>query len=181
MLLSGKSKFDVVIANINSPDLHGFKLVQQAVSMGLPIVCKKINYIILFIIIYIYIFVCLSCIYTRTVVSVEDNAFMAMRALESGAFLYIKKPATMEILRYLWQLVMREKTRMIRERELFAAAGINLVGEIMKNEEEEEEEEYSCDSDVRKKMCTEWTHELHAKFMNAVEILGEGSTSYILN
>ncbi|KAL8537818.1 hypothetical protein ACS0TY_012809 [Phlomoides rotata] len=175
MLMSGKTKFDVVIANINSPDLHGFKLLQQAVTMGLPTV----------------------------LVSVDDNAFMAMKALESGAFLYLKKPATMEVLRYLWQLVMREKTRIIRERELFLAANNNgVVAPVIENpslvrgleireagvvhenklgkkariadDECDSENRMVHDNDVRKKMCTEWTQELHAKFIEAVEILGEG-------
>lgn len=40
MLSNGKLKFDFVIANINSPDLQGFKLLQLAVSMDIPIICK---------------------------------------------------------------------------------------------------------------------------------------------
>lgn len=158
--------------------------------------------------------------------SVDDNAFMAMRALENGAFLYIKKPATIEILRCLWQHVLREKTRMIRERDMVVAANnnnnnnghVNRGIEIVHNNNREENPDYynvgrvsghvmksnkgKCkkkirgmregaddddegDSDnyrgtmennnVKRKMCTEWTQELHAKFMNAVEQLGEGS------
>ncbi|KAK6128066.1 hypothetical protein DH2020_038194 [Rehmannia glutinosa] len=188
MLISGKVKFDVVMANVNSPDLHGFKLLQQAVSMGLPTV----------------------------LMSSDDNTHMAMRALENGAFLYIKKPATMEMMRCLWQHVLREKTRIIRERDMLVAAnnhgarGIefrdvinhhredqnpsNLESMIMmknkgkskkkvRGRNEDDDEEYDSEnhrytinnsSNVKRKMCTEWTHELHAKFMNAVEQLGEG-------
>lgn len=40
MLATGKAKFDVVMANIDSPDLHGFKLLQHAVYMCIPVVCK---------------------------------------------------------------------------------------------------------------------------------------------
>ncbi|KAL6495948.1 hypothetical protein OROGR_030511 [Orobanche gracilis] len=187
MLISGKGKFDVVIANINSPDLHGFKLLQQAVSMGLPTV----------------------------LMSNDDNTYMAMRALESGAFLYIKKPTTMEMLKCLWQHVLREKTRMIRERDILVAANNNLGsrggveyinqhhshshreenpnnlesmlmmknnGKSKKKKNEEEIHHYANihratnynTSNVKRKMCTEWTQELHGKFMNAVEELGEG-------
>ncbi|KAL0380568.1 UNVERIFIED_CONTAM: Two-component response regulator ORR26 [Sesamum angustifolium] len=112
MLLSGKTRFDVVMANINSPDLHGFKLLQHAVSLGIPVV----------------------------LMSADDNTFMAMRALENGAFLYIKKPATMEMLRCLWQHVLREKTRMIRERDILAGAnhghgprGLDVKGVTINN------------------------------------------------
>ncbi|KAH6756516.1 hypothetical protein C2S53_002229 [Perilla frutescens var. hirtella] len=33
----------------------------------------------------------------------------------------------------------------------------------------------SQNGNVRKKICTEWTQELHAKFMDAITSLGEGS------
>ncbi|XP_011079700.1 two-component response regulator ARR14-like [Sesamum indicum] len=191
MLLSGKTRFDVVMANINSPDLHGFKLLQHAVSLGLPVV----------------------------LMSADDNTFMAMRALENGAFLYIKKPATMEMLRCLWQHVLREKTRMIRERDILVGAnhgqgsrGLDVKGVAINHRTVEnpndiiegmvgmrnkgkskkkyrgirigvdEDEEYESenhmmmggDNNVKRKMCTEWTLELHEKFMDAVEELGEG-------
>ncbi|KAH6757794.1 hypothetical protein C2S52_023284, partial [Perilla frutescens var. hirtella] len=167
MLLSEKAKFDVVMANINSPDLHGLKLLQHAVSMCIPVV----------------------------LMSGDENAFVAMRALEDGAFLYIKKPPPMEFLRCLWQHVVREKTRMIRERELFVASnnlrsvrGIEFR-EANKGKHKSKsrgrhgdyDEEHDSDTpimnhkgNVRRKMCTEWTQELHAKFMNAIEQLGEG-------
>ncbi|CAA0822441.1 Two-component response regulator ARR2 [Striga hermonthica] len=184
MLISGKGKFDVVIANINSPDLHGFKLLQQAVNMGLPTV----------------------------VTSNDDNTYMAMKALESGAFLYIKKPLTIEILKCLWQHALREKTRIVRERDILMAANNNGVpingvdirnvedpsdletmmtmnknkGKMKKNRERDNIERVEQDhqnrratntnsnNNVKRKMCTEWTQELHAKFMAAVEELGEG-------
>ncbi|KAK4413754.1 Two-component response regulator ORR21 [Sesamum alatum] len=154
--------------------------------------------------------------------SADDNTFMAMRALENGAFLYIKKPATMDMLRCLWQHVLREKTRMIRERDILAAANqapggprrLDVKGVVINNRpvespndiiegmvgmknkgkakkkyrgirldvDEEEDEEYESenhmmmggDNNVKRKMCTEWTLELHEKFMDAVEELGEG-------
>ncbi|XP_057793282.1 two-component response regulator ARR1-like [Salvia miltiorrhiza] len=182
------AKFDVVMANINSPDPHGFKLLlQHALNMWM---------------------------------ADDDNAFVAMRALENGAFLCIKKPPPMEFLRSLWQHVMREKARMIRERDILVAS--NNLGSVrgiefrevvhhrsenpnpkpnpnsnpnpnmmMKNKGkfktrsrgryDDYDGEYDSDNNimsqngnVRRKMCTEWTQELHAKFMNAVEQLGEG-------
>ena len=38
MLQNGKSKIDLIIANITSPDV--FKLLQLAVSMEIPTICK---------------------------------------------------------------------------------------------------------------------------------------------
>ncbi|KZV41863.1 hypothetical protein F511_36595 [Dorcoceras hygrometricum] len=194
LISSGKVKFDIVMANVNSPDLHGFKLLQLAVSMDLPVI----------------------------LMSADDNSFMAMRALENGAFLFIKKPATLEILRCLWQYVLKERTRIVREKERFqemaAAANFSARGAEIYNGEDynghncnyggnnnnmmmmmnnhkgklgkkklmgpnggwREDDGYgsqnhmSGNHKVRRKVCTEWTQELHAKFMNAVRQLGEG-------
>ncbi|KAH6821143.1 hypothetical protein C2S53_019658 [Perilla frutescens var. hirtella] len=156
----GKAKFDVVMANINSPDSHGFNLLQHAVNMCIPVVWM----------------------------SEDDNAIVAMRALENGAFLCIKKPPPTEFLRCLWQHVVREKTRMIREREMFVAS--NNIGPNKgkykhksrgRHGDYYDEDGYDSDNNVmsqninvRRKMCTEWTQELHAKFMDAVTCLGEG-------
>ncbi|XP_011072587.1 two-component response regulator ARR14-like [Sesamum indicum] len=181
MLLNGKVKFDLVMANINSPDLHGFKLLQQAVNMDIPVV----------------------------LMSVDDNVFIAMRAIENGAFLFIKKPTSMEVLSGLWQHVIREKTRAMRERERSCvAANYNVRGiefrEVVHEDPEENPnhmygvmmndkgkgkkkinirgnyDEYDLENHimmnnkVKRKVCTEWTQELHEKFMEAVEQLGEG-------
>ncbi|XP_073158886.1 two-component response regulator ORR26-like isoform X2 [Henckelia pumila] len=127
ILSSGKVKFDIVMANINSPDLNGFKLLQLAVNMGLPVI----------------------------VMSYDDDTMVAMRALESGALLSIKKPATMEVLRSLWQHVLREKARFMKQFE-----------------------EITTDKKKSKlgsrRECIDWTPQLHSKFMNAVRVLGEG-------
>lgn len=148
----------------------------------------------------------------------DDNATLGMRALENGAFICIAKPPPMEFLRCLWQHVIREKTRMQRERDILIAK--NKIGPargvefrevvhqriekpsanpnpnpnyMMKNKgkykskgsgrHDNYDDEYDADNhmmspngNVRRKMCTEWTQELHAKFMAAVEELGEGST-----
>ncbi|KAL0354473.1 UNVERIFIED_CONTAM: Two-component response regulator ORR26 [Sesamum radiatum] len=182
MLLNGKVKFDLVMANINSPDLHGFKLLQHAVNMDIPVV----------------------------LMSVDDNVFMAMRAIENGAFLFIKKPMSMDVLSGLWQHVIRDKTRAMRERERSCvAANYNVRGiefrDVAPHQDPEENpnhmygvmmndkgkgkkkinlrgdyDEYDVDNHmimnnkVKRKVCTEWTQDLHEKFMEAVEQLGEG-------
>lgn len=133
--------------------------------------------------------------------SVDDNALMALRAIENGAYLYIKKPVTIELLRCLWQHVMREKIRLRREREGQVAPNYNNARGIefrevnpnpnpndnimlMNNKDKSKKgyykgDEYDSDNTsqgkLRRKVCTEWTQDLHEKFMNAVEQLGEGS------
>lgn len=41
MLANEKLKFDFILANINSPDVQAFKLLQLAVSMNTPIISKS--------------------------------------------------------------------------------------------------------------------------------------------
>ncbi|KAH6793263.1 hypothetical protein C2S52_003740 [Perilla frutescens var. hirtella] len=171
MLSNGKVKFDFVIADINSPDLHGFKLLQLAVTMGIPTIMMSVDY--------------------------DTN--MAMKIIEIGALLYIKRPTTPEMLRCLWQHVARENLRVIKERDRLMAVnyltppqGIEyyldenpnnnlfVMKENEKFKKQHVEEVYELDNNmtshgkVRRKVCTEWTRELHEKFMDAVGQLGEG-------
>ncbi|KAL2555023.1 two-component response regulator ARR10-like [Forsythia ovata] len=171
LLSSGHSHFDIIMANINSPDLHGFNLLQQAVDMDLPVI----------------------------LMSDEANAFLAMRALQNGAFLCMQKPAKMEMLTCLWQHVLREKKWIYKEKER-EVAGIEIRGDFheehinaigvdnMKNgdklkkkirgeKRKNEDEEYDLENPnkrIKRKSCIEWTHQLHGKFMDAIAQLGEG-------
>ncbi|KAL1559170.1 two-component response regulator ARR2-like [Salvia divinorum] len=175
------AKFDVVMANINSPDPQCFRLLlQHALNMCIPVV----------------------------LMADDDNTFLW--ALENEAFLCIKKPPSMEFLRCLLQHAMREKPRMIRDQDIIASNNLGSAGGVefrdvvhhknlnpdlnpnprmMVNkkgnyksrcrgryEDYDEQPDYmmSQNGTVRKKMCTEWTRELHDKFENAVVQLGEG-------
>ncbi|KAL9157098.1 hypothetical protein ABFS82_09G123100 [Erythranthe guttata] len=201
MLTNGKVKYDIVMANVNSPDLHGFKLVQDAAKMNIPVIFM----------------------------SIDDNAFMALRAVEFGAFLYMKKPATKEMMSFLWQYVTRERMKLmppnnfinnninnvrgVEIREVVhhtdyqnpnnnIVYGNNMMmnnmvvmndkgnataimdmpgivnGVLVDNQDIYDSEErmlmISNNNRVKRKVCTEWTQELHEKFMEAVEELGDG-------
>ncbi|KAG6428843.1 hypothetical protein SASPL_106882 [Salvia splendens] len=91
--------------------------------------------------------------------SVEDTTSSATWAIENGALLYIERPTSLDMLRYLWQLVATETMRVLRDVE-----DPNDVDNSRINKEK-----------VKRKMCTEWTKELHEKFVDAVEQLGDGS------
>ncbi|GER53567.1 two-component response regulator ARR2 [Striga asiatica] len=188
MLSAGKMKFDLILANVNSPDLHGFKLLQQAIAMDIPLILTGI----------------------------EDNGFLAMRGIENGAYLYLRKPITKEVALCLWQYVTKEKIRFAREKEralpgpdcnAARGGGVEIreprqpgngnsgdvarmnKGKSKRNgrksggDDDDEEEEEDCElfgyrgafsGNVKRKVCTEWTRELHDKFVQAVEELGEG-------
>ncbi|KAK4406331.1 Two-component response regulator ORR26 [Sesamum angolense] len=175
VLARGNHRFDLLIENINSPDLCGFKLLQEAVDMDLPVVH-------------------------------EDDVMLTKRALEGGAFLCIKKPLTMETVKYLWQHVLREKVSKLRENERFKEFVMHnklhdgfgeedpmrgYISDYMNpnenyisnkkvrymkivDDDEEANRQHHDVAKFRKKVWTEWTQELHEKFMDAVRKLGEG-------
>ncbi|CAA2968934.1 two-component response regulator ARR14-like [Olea europaea subsp. europaea] len=116
------------------------------------------------------------------------NDMMARSALEEGAFLVLKKPITMENVMYLWQHVWREKTWKIKEKEqLQETVAYNTMSYGFAAEEEIPMENVMSDvNDVvengdqsrkkarTRKVWTEWTQELHNKFVDAAIQLGEG-------
>lgn len=136
-----------------------------------------------------------------SVMSVDDNDFLAMGALKNGAFLSIKKPVTVDMLHCLWQHVLRERMKLYRKMEIIMgmdAANHHIVNGLadernnMQNnnftgkknicgrnslDKEFESENQIINNIVKRKVCTEWTQDLHVKFMDAVVQLGEGSIS----
>ncbi|KAH0645012.1 hypothetical protein KY284_032896 [Solanum tuberosum] len=199
MLSKGKQKIDVMIINIHPTNMISFNLLTQAMTLDV----------------------------ISVVICDEHNELIAKKALDEGAHLYLQKPFNVEIMKYLWQLVLREK----KQREKLTKASeknrdhknvddtdeINVVGEneeqprekkIIINAEEQKDNIDEVENDVisnekfklkrkrgRKNMketnegkiqssainkvvmqkdCREWTIDLHAKFMKAVEELGEG-------
>ncbi|CAI9095078.1 OLC1v1030937C1 [Oldenlandia corymbosa var. corymbosa] len=164
IILSGKKHFDVVIANVDS-DIDGFKFCQQVAKQG--------------------ILVLLTCS--------NQEKHLATKAIENGAILVIHKPVDEQIIgNYLWQIVMRERllrskgkgkgknspksTVIIAGKEKNVSRGPTMeVGEgktkrkASKKKRKEPEKVM-----MRKNVCIEWTKELHSKFMDAVQQLGEG-------
>ncbi|GER28378.1 two-component response regulator ARR2 [Striga asiatica] len=152
MLIAGKSKFDLILANINSPDLHSFRLLQHAVAMDIPII----------------------------LMGFEPNAILVLQALENGAYLYLTQPITKESADCLWQCVLREKLRLAEYRDpgQLAHGNLNEESNMIDSRNvfglKEEDYESSFVGNVKRKVCTEWTQELHDKFVDAVQVLGEG-------
>lgn len=132
----------------------------------------------------------------------EDDHLITMKAIEEGAIFCIRKPVTLEHIRYLWQHILRENIWKIKDNErikglmaqyeFHTGTGheTNCIQQYYKPMENVRCKKNSIIDDgvnveehnvVRsgKKDWTEWTPELHGKFMNAVRQLGEGS-KYIL-
>nr|GMC55409.1 two-component response regulator ARR14-like [Ipomoea batatas] len=185
-----EEKFDAVIANIHSPDRQAYKLLRDAVSMDLLV-----------------IFLC-----------DEENAEVAVRLIEHGAFALLQKPTCQETLKNLWQHVVRERS-MLRAKQMIFMEKTNRELAVINNAvinngvvgggsdrgkgvmRVEENENYQMSyrgkgkrsreqslseatrmtttmsqgmSRVKRKTCTEWTVDLHEKFMSAVHQLGDG-------
>ncbi|XP_060174316.1 putative two-component response regulator ARR20 [Lycium barbarum] len=200
ILSKGKEKIDVMIVNVYSPDLLSFQLLTQAVALDI----------------------------VSLVICDEHNEFLAKKALEDGAYLYLKKPLDEEIVEYLWQFALREKIKRGKSRERLEEnedhtnvgdaddiGNNNIVvdeeqaGEkntpnteepnnniqeaknnIVSNEKyklrmkrsrqstkqinEGESQGSAINKTVKRKVCTKWTVDLHARFMDAMHQLGEG-------
>ncbi|XP_049378164.1 two-component response regulator ARR2-like [Solanum stenotomum] len=118
-----------------------------------------------------------------------DVISVVKKALDEGAHLYLQKPFNVEIMKYLWQLVLREKkqrAKLAKESEknrdhknVDDTDEINVVRENEEQPREKkivanaEEQKYNID-EVENDDCREWTNDLHSKFMKAVQELGEG-------
>lgn len=125
----------------------------------------------------------------------QEDADMAVRLIEHGAFVLLDKPICQDTVKNLWQHVMRERSQRAKEtmEKTREAAVIINGGDKGKGVrvEENENESYRGKGKrsrqslndgrtqslarIKRKTCTEWTVELHEKFMDAVHQLGDGS------
>ncbi|GFY95427.1 hypothetical protein Acr_10g0008120 [Actinidia rufa] len=149
-------------------------------------------------------------LFSYKVMSADEDAMVAKIALENGACFFLEKPVGANVLKSLWQYVIKEKLFKVKIFEnndnLHETANLNgtKVHKSTKNNPEgnnETNSNYRKSNDVVKKKwrngkgnnvdelvgeCnkgnrkswkkfgTDWTEELHNKFMAAVNHLGEG-------
>ncbi|CAA0814688.1 Two-component response regulator ARR2 [Striga hermonthica] len=163
MLSQGTTNFNVVMLHVQPSNLEGFKLMHEAVSMDLLVI----------------------------VMSTSATSTLVKCAIEDGAFLFMQKPLVQEELKYLWQHLLREITRKNDEKGKKPLVENIVPIENKVNGEKGRREFFSLSSEnndnvdnnaaagesmsaMKPKMCTEWTPELHDKFMAAVKILGDG-------
>ncbi|KAL6520718.1 hypothetical protein OROMI_032278 [Orobanche minor] len=176
ILSQGEAKFNLVMVDVKTSNLQGFKLVHDAVSLDLPVIV-------------------MASMATPTLVKC---------AIEDGAFLFMQKPTASDELKYLWQHALRETTRRSKENlggenvevdkmiESVTMMNRDLSMNKVTSDRKGGREIISFSSDdnnnnnnddnvlagqctsMKPKMCTEWTRELHEKFMAAVKQLGDG-------
>ncbi|XP_030546718.2 two-component response regulator ARR12-like isoform X1 [Rhodamnia argentea] len=171
MLRENRDKFDLVISDVNMPDMDGFKLLELVgLEMDLPVI----------------------------MLSAYGDPKLVMKGITHGACDYLLKPVRMEELKNIWQHVIRRKKSNTKNQSqlpnqdkdnnesgqgaLGAITIANPDGKLNKrrkdqNEEEEEEdgeenENENEDPSSQKKPRVVWSVDLHRKFVSAVNQLG---------
>ncbi|XVF48453.1 hypothetical protein PTKIN_Ptkin03bG0191100 [Pterospermum kingtungense] len=167
MLRENKNKYDLVISDVNMPDMDGFKLLELVgLEMDLPVI----------------------------MLSAHSDTKLVMKGITHGAVDYLLKPVRIEELKNIWQHVVRRKkfdsidqTKVANQNK--ARGGTGQAGQTStssseqkvnrkrKEQSEDEEEEgengnENEDASTQKKPRVVWSVELHRKFVGAVNQLG---------
>ncbi|KAL4319601.1 hypothetical protein GQ457_18G002730 [Hibiscus cannabinus] len=168
MLRENRNRYDLVISDVNMPDMDGFKLLELVgLEMDLPVI----------------------------MLSAHSDTKLVMKGITHGACDYLLKPVRIEELKNIWQHVVRRKKPDSKD-QIFAAnqdkvqGGTGEAGQTLtsssdkkfikkrkdQSEDEEEEgddnEDDNDDSSTQKKPRVVWSGELHRKFVAAVNHLG---------
>ncbi|CAA7041551.1 unnamed protein product [Microthlaspi erraticum] len=158
LLRENKNRFDLVISDVDMPDMDGFKLLELVgLEMDLPVI----------------------------MLSAHSDPKYVMKGVKHGACDYLLKPVRIEELKNIWQHVVRKGK--LKKKTSSVSNGGEYGGDSDHNgvranrkrkdqfEEEAEEEERGNENDdptAPKKPRVVWTRELHNKFLVAVDHLG---------
>ncbi|KAI3985643.1 hypothetical protein MKX01_033926 [Papaver californicum] len=162
MLRENRDKFDLVISDVQMPDMDGFKLLELVgLEMDLPVIMLSAN----------------------------GDTRNVMRGITHGACDYLLKPVRIEELKNIWQHVLRKKkvdpkdqNNLDNSGNLNSGKGPANVGNDdrtklnRKRKDQNEEDDDECDENddpsSQKKPRVVWSVELHRKFVAAVNQLG---------
>ncbi|XP_022776233.1 two-component response regulator ARR11 isoform X2 [Durio zibethinus] len=166
LLRERKDGYDIVISDVNMPDMDGFKLLEHVgLEMDLPVI----------------------------MMSVDGETSRVMKGVQHGACDYLLKPIRMKELRNIWQHVFRKKIHEVRDIESLEGIesihmtrsgsdmfddGHLLGGEDItsvrkrKDADNKHDDKDLSDPSSTKKARVVWTVDLHQKFVKAVNQIG---------
>ncbi|XP_041016880.1 two-component response regulator ARR12-like [Juglans microcarpa x Juglans regia] len=168
LLRENRNKFDLVISDVQMPDMDGFKLLELVgLEMDLPVIMLSVN----------------------------GDPKLVMKGISHGACDYLLKPVRTEELKNIWQHVIRRKKFDSKDsnksgnqdkHDPGSGGGSGSPGTLSdqngklkkkrkdQNEDEDEEHDESGrgDPSTQKKQRVVWSVDLHRKFVAAVHQLG---------
>ncbi|GMI92518.1 hypothetical protein HRI_002921100 [Hibiscus trionum] len=168
MLRENRNRYDLVISDVNMPDMDGFKLLELVgLEMDLPVI----------------------------MLSAHSDTKLVMKGITHGACDYLLKPVRIEELKNIWQHVVRKKKPDSKDHSNSANQDKALGGtgeagptstcssdqKVNKKRKDQSEDEDEDDEDnghenedpsAQKKPRVVWSVELHRKFVSAVNQLG---------
>ncbi|XVE92251.1 hypothetical protein REPUB_Repub01dG0080700 [Reevesia pubescens] len=166
LLRERKDGYDIVISDVNMPDMDGFKLLEHVgLEMDLPVI----------------------------MMSVDGETSRVMKGVQHGACDYLLKPIRMKELRNIWQHVLRKKIHEVRDIESLEGiesiqmtrSGSDLFddGQLLggedttsvrkrKDPDNKHDDKDLGDPSSTKKARVVWTVDLHQKFVKAVNHIG---------
>ncbi|XP_011017981.1 PREDICTED: two-component response regulator ARR12 isoform X2 [Populus euphratica] len=170
MLRENRNKYDLVISDVNMPDMDGFKLLELVgLEMDLPVIMLS---------------------------SHGDKEFV-YKGITHGAVDYLLKPVRLEELKNIWQHVIRRKKWYPQDQnrspnqdkggdgagegdQVTSTGSADQNGKVNRKRKDQDEEEEgegedgndNEESGNQKKPRVVWSVELHQKFVSAVNQLG---------
>lgn len=166
LLRERKDGYDIVISDVNMPDMDGFKLLELVgLEMDLPVI----------------------------MMSVDGETSRVMKGVQHGACDYLLKPIRMKELRNIWQHVFRKRIHEVRDIENIEGfesihmtrsgsdqsddgpllTGEDLTSVRKRKDTENKHDDRDCgDASSTKKARVVWSIDLHQKFVKAVNQIG---------